>query len=267
VFKITKHITFFYDCDRFQYINRIIQEVNKYKHKTDIFIHTNRSFNINLLNKNNNGSINIVKHSLLKINPFYLSWKCRDLMKQQKDEYDIFIYVEDDILILNEALEYWIEHNSKLIEMNYNLGFIRIEVKDGEEYMTDILRKIDNTLIDVDGHAYVVNNVCSYYAMWIYNKGEFNKFTRSKYYNGILNNANELIDVKKYPKKKVVGRSIREKSARGFQYCYKNTIIPVKNNKLVKECRIYHLPNNYVNCNRGPFAVIKFNDAINTHPQ
>ena len=35
------HITYFYLESRIAYINRIIQETNKYDHSADIYIHTN----------------------------------------------------------------------------------------------------------------------------------------------------------------------------------------------------------------------------------
>ena len=39
--RITKHITFFFIKERVKFINNIINETNKYKYITDIFIHTN----------------------------------------------------------------------------------------------------------------------------------------------------------------------------------------------------------------------------------
>ena len=36
------------------------------------------------------------------------------------------MYIEDDILVQKKAIEYWEKYNEKLIEFNYNLGFLRI---------------------------------------------------------------------------------------------------------------------------------------------
>ena len=84
--KITKHISFYFLEDRKKYINNIINETNKYEHTTDIFIHTNDAdLNENAFNKYTNGIIKIIYHDLSNIHPFYLTWKCRDLLKQQKD--------------------------------------------------------------------------------------------------------------------------------------------------------------------------------------
>ena len=249
--KITKHISFYFLMDRIIYINNIIDETNKYEYTTDIFIHTN---NINLqesaFNNYTNGCIKIIYHDLSNINPFYLTWKCRDLLKQQKNDYDIFMYVEDDILVPYKAIKYWLEYNEKLIEMNYNLGFVRIEVENNIEYITDLYGEKMNTIINLNEKQYCVNNKNPYCAFWIYNKNEFNKFVNSKYYN--------IINIPNY--------GIREKSAVGLHgentNWYKNTLIPFINNKLNEDCRIYHMPNNYVLDKNTRFATIKFNEAV-----
>jgi len=136
--KITKHISFYYNSNRICYINRIIQECNSYPFITDIFIHTNYKFSNEILHENTNGKIEIIVHDLSNINPFYLTWKCRDLLKNQKDDYDIFMYIEDDILVPKEAILYWLKYNEQLIARNYNLGFVRIETLHDEEYITDL---------------------------------------------------------------------------------------------------------------------------------
>jgi hypothetical protein len=182
--KITKHISFYFLNERIIYINKMIDETNKYEHTTDIFIHTNnKDLEESSFVKYINGNIKIIYHDLSNIDPFYLTWKCRDLLQQQKNEYDIFIYVEDDILIPYRAIKYWLKYNEKLIEMNYNVGFVRIEVENEIEYITDLFGEGFNSIINLDETKYCVNNINPYCAFWIYNKNEFNKFVNSEYYN------------------------------------------------------------------------------------
>jgi len=253
--KITKHISFFYLENRIIYINNIIDETNKYETITDIFIHTNNKYLHDCsFNKYTNGSINIICHDLSNIHPYYLTWKCRDLMQQQQNDYDIFMYIEDDILVPYKAIKYWLKYNKKLIEMNYNLGFVRIEIENNIEYITDLhgekFDTIINLDINLDDNIYCVNNKNPYCAFWIYNKDEFNKFVNSKYYD--INN--------------ISGYQIREQSAIGLHGCftnwYKNTLIPINNNKLIEDCKIYHMPNNYVVMKDSLFATIRFDKAI-----
>jgi hypothetical protein len=184
------------------------------------------------------------------MNPEYLSWACRRLMKQQINDYDLFMYIEDDILVPYKAIQYWLHYNEKLIELNYNLGFVRIEVENNIEYITDLHGEKFNTIINLNEKMYCVNNINPYCAFWIYNKNEFNNFANSKYYK--INN--------------IQGYGIREQSAIGLHGSntdwYKSTLIPVINNKLIEECKIYHMPNNYVLNKNTLFATIKFDEAV-----
>jgi len=251
---ITKHITFFYLEDRKCYINRIIEETNRYELTTDIFIHSNY---IHLKEtdfiKYTNGVIKVVYHDLSNIDPFYLSWKCRELLEKQRHEYDIFMYIEDDILVPSKAIKYWLEYNEKLIEHNCNLGFVRIEVENNVEYITDILAVKFDTLGTIDNTTYCINNINPYCAFWIYNKSEFNKFVDSPYYD-----INYIMKTACY--------GTRESSAMGLHGIaikwYKYTLIPLVNNKLTDACKIYHMPNNYVTNKDSGFATIKFDEAL-----
>ena len=116
----------------------------------------------------------------------------------------------------------------------------------GEEYMPDIHLGKFRDNIEIDNVNYAINNTNPYCAFWIYNKNEFRKFIDSKYYD--INN--------------IIGYGRREMSAIGLHGLhtpwYKNTVIPVIDNKLNADCKIYHMPNNYLNT----LATIRFNDAI-----
>jgi hypothetical protein len=248
---VVKHICFFYVEERIRYINNIIQEANKYKYITDIFIHTNSpTLSKECFDTYTNGSLHIIYHDLTNEHPFYLSWKCRKLLKKQKDDYDIFMYIEDDILVPMNALEYWLKYNEKMTVLGYNLGFVRIEIDDNNtEFITDLPGVPFNTTIDLDNETFCVNNINPYCAFWIYNKKEFNRYVDSDYYN--LNN--------------IMGYGIRESSAIGLHGLntkwYKDTLIPVKNGNLIDDCKIYHMPNNYIKSTQS-FAKIPFQNCI-----
>lgn len=64
-----------------------------------------------------------------------------------------------------------------------NLGFVKIKLKNNEEYLTDLQRVKMNNSIKLDNTNYCINNINPYCARWIYNKEEFNKFINSKYYD------------------------------------------------------------------------------------
>ena len=254
--KIAKHITFYFIFERIIFINKIIAETNKYPDLTDIFIHTNSEYLLLLhLDNYTNGKIKIIYHDLSDIHPHYLTWKCRDLLKQQRHDYDIFMYIEDDILGPSKAIKYWITYNEKLILNKYNLGFVRIEIgTDETEYITDLPNVQLHIFALIDTQMYCVNNINPYCAFWIYNAQEFNKFVESPRYD-----INNIIYFSR-------GDYIREKSAFGLHGpntdWYINTLIPITGEKLIEDCKIYHMGNNYVNDPSNLYATIKFSEAL-----
>ena len=100
--KLAVHITFFYRDeklddrwtnakDKFPYLRKIINEYNQYPLKVDIFIHTNKKFNLLDLKYNTytNGKIQLIKHNLYKYSLFkgknyYLTWASRKTIKKQR---------------------------------------------------------------------------------------------------------------------------------------------------------------------------------------
>ena len=253
--RITKHISFYFLPDRIIYVNNIINETNTYQYPTDIFIHTNSAeLQASAFNPYTNGSINIVYHDLSDIHPFYLTHRCRDLLKRQQDDYDIFMYIEDDILVPWKTITYWLEYHEKLVARQCNLGFVRIEVENNIEYITDLYGEKLDTVIDVDDTKYCVNDKNPYCAFWIYNKNEFTRFVNSPFYRMDMTSKYE----------------IREQSAIGLHdkdmKWYKNTVIPIIRDKLCEDCKIYHMPNNYVTDKTTRFATVKFDEAIQIRP-
>ena len=253
--RICKHITFFYTekskDERLGYINRIIDEVHKYRYTTDVFIHTNVDFSKDLLHKNMNGYMYIIVHDLTGENPFKLAWKCRDLLKKQRDEYDIFMYVEDDILVYNDALEYWFENKDKLLRNGFNLGFTRIEIdENGVEYASDFIEKLGNFLVEIEGTLYLINNRFPYCAFWVYDKSELNKWINTELFNP----------------ENILGYDIREQSAVGLHglcsYWYKTTVFPYINHNLHSKCKIHHMSNSYLHNVDMPNAKIPFQTCI-----
>jgi hypothetical protein len=251
--RISYHLTFFYVENRIKYLNRIIQETNTYGHVVDIFLHSNET-PANILPKlkiNTAGKIEVITHSFDPQDPYRLTWKCRPLMASQKNDYDVFIYSEDDILIYKEALDYWIANNN-VSDDGYNLGFLRIEfdersmlMKNGRPcdttkmYLTDVISRFSPYTFFLRGNEYLINNRNPYCAFWIYSKSEFNKFVNSQYY-----------DIKN-----IEGYGVSESSAVGLHGMktkfYKNTILSISNGAIDTKCVIFHQPNNFLRASRG----------------
>ena len=161
------------------------------------------------------------------------------------------MYIEDDILVPKEAVDYWKELSPLLKKFNYNLGFVRIETKEGTEYITDLAhgRVFSDFVVIDDTHRCALNNINPYCAFWIYSKEDFHDFISSQYYD-----VNNIYDY-----------GLRERCAIGLHGLgmnfYHGTLLPLRNNGLDPRCRIYHLPNNYAIDADSPFAKIRFNDC------
>ena len=137
--KISYHITFFYISDNLKYLIRVLRNSSTWNIKPDIFIHTNKmgNFKNNVFQKSN---VKIIYHKLDNIDPFYLSWKSRDLMKERIEIYDLFLYSEDDISIPYSLINYYLEYYSILEKHSSTPGFLRCEVgSNGVDYVLDLL--------------------------------------------------------------------------------------------------------------------------------
>ena len=77
-----------------------------------VFIHRNPPLQL----CNDNSTANVIVHEL--DHPFAWIWLCHNLMYVQKDTYDAFMYIEDDILVPNEANHYWQDMSPFVIRMN-----------------------------------------------------------------------------------------------------------------------------------------------------
>ena len=254
--KLCKHISFFYNENlkgRLEYLNQLLQVTKTYDYETHIFIHTNKGGNFDLsLVDGEDICIEVIYHDLSDVHPFFLTWKSRDLMKTQKDLYDIFMYVEDDILVRNETIQYWLLHKNAMLSRDFNLGFVRIETDQNQtEFVTDIVEPLYAKTM-IEEQEYVINTGNNYCGMWILDKEEFSKYVDSDFYD--LSNIHPTTEP----------HMSREKSAWGLNApeitWYSHILIPLQNGKLHPDSRIYHLPNNYIGS--GFFASIPFDNIV-----
>jgi len=218
--------------ERFIFLKKIVKNYFEINKNIKIFIHTNKVSKKYKINK-----VKYIVHGLRNENPFYLAWKCRPIIEKQKNQYDYFVYSEDDILFSKKNFSFWLKHKALCIENNYNLGFLRIEDKNKKQFSTDLIDNIKYK-IKINQKKFVVNNVNNYCALWIYDKKELSKFINTKFWKF------------KWKGKNIYAfYGIREMSAIGWHgknmQRYKATIIPLLKKKLNPGCYIKHLSNNH----------------------
>jgi hypothetical protein len=280
--KMCVHVPFFYKEDRLQYLTNLIDEYNNFDIHVDIFIHSNKSLDLRKLVGYSNGNLKVIKHSLFnyllyKDRNYYLTWQPRKLMKKQVNEYDYFLYSEDDILVPLKAFKYWLENNNICSSINATVGFLRVETKDGEEYLSDITSSIGSKL-ELKSKKFAINNISPYCAFWIYDKKQMSEWVNKKTYNlkyvhGIGEKKSRLLEslgLKRvnwlqyllYNRRHKRVDTAMEMSAYGMNFPnnnnFKYTLLELKNNKVIDDCKVYHLPNNYVNEKKTPMATLNF---------
>lgn len=257
--KLGVHITFFYVESRLQYLEKVIEGIASINEDTTVFIYSNRNFKL----KEHTENINIVvydfankKSTRLKsihrlyyqtllrlgytklVHPFYLTWVNRKYVTKHIEDFDVQMYLEDDIYFDIRSFKYWLTYKDACIGNGYNLGFLRYEKDKNEElYFSDLFGPMDK-IVTLEGKKFLLNDVNPYCGFWIYEKSELKKFMQSKQWKFKFNNYR-----------------VRERSAvgwHGFQMeHYKCSLLPLNNIKdNIYQCSedafVHHLPNNYI---------------------
>lgn len=273
--KIAAHITFFYVESRLCYLKAVIENLRTIEEDVHIYIYTNQPIHdlpleqvtvlqypykkqkwVELLSFFDFKFLRSFTYPISRalsqylyfgfkklglskyIHPFYLTWENRSVVKKILNDYDVQMYLEDDIGFGKDAFEYWLKYADTCIKNGYNLGFLRTEIDPkGDFYITD-LHQLPENIIELDGKLFLINDVNTYCAFWIYTKEELSKFIMLKAWNFNFR-----------------GQNVREKSAVGWHSKgmkhYKGTIIPlfIENDSTLRTeigCSIRHLPNNYI---------------------
>lgn len=231
-------IAFHYNADRWQYLSQvIINFVSAYKCQVNIIIDTNMKAEWPLISNLNN--IEVSYHTNLE-HPFHLTGMHRRHIAENIDKYDVFLYVEDDELIPYENYLNYLE-NFKLLYPKYVPSFIRIEEKNGEEYVSDVLEKQTLSIIQVGGKDFAAlpfpQNYCGF---WLMPQKELKE--------SIISNAASFLHLSE-------GREFNAMwTGWGLG---KPALVEIENGQVSKKSYSYHLPNNYCMADGLPNGKIK----------
>tara|TARA_B100001564_G_scaffold355949_1_gene369188 strand:+ start:556 stop:1365 length:810 start_codon:yes stop_codon:yes gene_type:complete len=259
--KIAKHICFHYQEDRIPYLNQLIDAASLYEDDVDVFIHThnNKKWLSEKIHKHDNLSIEIIEHNM-KEHAYFLTWKPRKLMREQikEDNYDTYMYVEDDILVSNSNIKYWKKNFVNLYQQKINLGFIRTEIKEGKEFWTDSCGSNHHAMLKENNMLDI--GIIDYCAFWIYSK----ELTAR-----MLEIVKKPIKVNYCREKAAFGANLFVSMPGTFgkeltEIVFNKTIIPLEDGKLPKDCQVYHLPNNYISTSYCNLAIENIVGAAET---
>ena len=221
---------------RFDYLKENIENLKTLSIKNDIFVHAHNEF---LDDKKLDARI--IKHQINDndLDKGYLTWKCRSLMEEQKNDYEYFCYLEHDIKFSEVNLQYWLKYQDQLNKKKYHLGFLIYEKNNSDNlnYSIHIVRKL-NKYLNIEGKKFVINDLENYCCFWIYNKDQFHKFLRSKWWS-----------FKKRAHNFRHNYGITERSSIGFHSFnmnyFKATLLPEIDNQPDPNCFLEHMTNNY----------------------
>ena len=271
--KISAHIAYYHYAEK-EYSNKrykyVVSMLNDYFNEweveqIDIYIHTNTEdakIILDELISKTHIHVSFIIHDLSNENPHNLTWKHRALMETQKDDYDVFLYLEDDIGMPYKAFQYWLKYKDNLYSEGYDVGFVRVETLNNKDYFcSDVVQPCSCYLQIKD--RYFTWNHQNYCAFWICDKNALSDFILSPYWkqHGLFPHGLD----------KPEAHFIRESAAIGYKMYYDRMIsmhpglssmgsmYPLDENKeyISDICFVHHLANNYINA--PGFVQGKFN--------
>ena len=252
--KIIIHIAFHYNEERFEYLRGVISSILDYNfNRVDIYIDTNvDNFDIGILGLGlpENIGLKIIPHQNLQ-HPFLLTWQHRKNIISLKDEYDYFMYLEDDISVSYDALEEWREDSNLLFKHNKIRGFIRCEENANNEIVSiDYPDKIKcKEIVNIDKKIFF-RPKNPYQGFWVYSKKQLKKFIKSKCWE----DGNCEWEVRERASAGMIWNDEKKHSL----------LVPMKRSTIPDYVYVKHLPNNYALDNKERHGSLKVRDLVGT---
>lgn len=220
---------------RIDILKHTIKVLNEYEMPIHIIV------DVNTINNNTRNDIDadVTIHSLK--HPYQLTWIHREHMVNLIDDFDYFMYLEDDMGVPFDAFKNYIE-NFKLLWPDYIPSFVRIEDKDGQQYITDCTEKQSKLKIFRYKGKEWINLTNPYHAFWIMPQKELKQVMTSRF--------NRLETWREY----AASYPMWELS--------KKPLVEIKDGQISPLYYSYHITNNYATNKHNPFAKIKINELI-----
>ncbi len=169
--------------------------------------------------------------------PRLLVWKCRPVIQAQKEDYDIFIYIEDDIGIPFETLQYWWEWKDSLHIKKKDVGLMLVETLNQKDlYSSNVLAPSAYLPFSERGQSFV-HLPMRYCASWIVDQKELKEFLNSVYWDFHCYYPHGPSKWSSFP---------CESAGIGYKLSYEHCAFPTENGKLSRKCFVYHLSNTYI---------------------
>lgn len=241
-------IAFHYSKDRIKYLMFNLVKLLNYENKPDIFIDTNAG---DLLKTNSflkSDRVTVFVHENLS-HPFHLTIKHRQQFKENIDNYENFLYVEDDMLLTYENYLSFMD-KFKMMWSKFIPSFVRIEKANGNEYVTDVINQFkinESDIVVIDGRKFISFKFPqNYNALWLMPGKELKESITEDFTT--LHDSREK--AASYPMWELNKTPLVEIEKIDGKY------------QIKKDCYAYHLPNNYALCKESPNAKIKVQEIF-----
>lgn len=234
-----------YNPEKIKYLKKIIERFLSYDLSVTIIIDTNSDDLLKLQYEMCYNDVFIYVHANLR-NPYHLAWKHRKHMKNLIDDFDYFMYIEDDMdLPFENFVEYL--NNFELLFPNYIPSFVRLEELEGKYYIVDMktVQKINDYEIIVHVEKRFISLIYPYCSIWIMPTKELKETMTDYFVKESINRENAASYTKVELRKKPL-------------------VMLDDDNKISPLCYSYHLPNTYVNKkgNKHKFGRIEIGDVL-----
>jgi hypothetical protein len=261
--KLLVCISFHFVEEKYKYLKNVLRNhLNHYF--CDIIVDTNEEKTISLIfsefkNEIEKEKIKIFVHKNLG-HPFFLSWIHRKQILKRINDYDVFMYVEDDILVPYENYLNYLENFGLLWPKNIP-SFIRIEEKDGVFYNADSFARTiakEREITRVGGKKFIcLDN--PYHGFWIMPAIQLRQ--------SIDHNFSSVTDEKKWVREIAASYGLSPGKKPYAKWISKDIQKPglvelSDDYKVSPLCYSYHLTNKYINDQRFNFGKMKVDDIV-----
>jgi hypothetical protein len=257
-------ISFHYDEFRLKYLRKICVQIPFLAFNYKLLLFTNASDQISY-DKICDHLKDLCKFEIITFNdlahPFFLTWSHKPIFKNYllaDNSYTHFMYLEDDIQITPDNINYWLRGRCELLEFGLYPSFVRYELnnKDNSRYATDITKKLKLKKYPhkfISSHYAYLNSPQPYQGMYLMDRKMMLEYIDSPAYSPDFGSWN-----------------IREKATQGLTFVNvprpflsRNLIgINVSKKLIDPGAIIHHLPGNYANNPMSLFGKISIDELI-----
>ena len=246
--KILICIAFHYNQSRIGYLQRVISSYLQFNdYDIDIILDTNSDESTTAVAElplPAGKTLTIKQWTLSELDndPFRLTWTHRQHIAAKSEQYDYYVYTEDDILLPYENFLFWTQQEVELWQQDLLPGFLRVE-----QHPDYPLVSVDNAtttgkpeIVNIGKHKYV-RNLSPYAALWILTKQGLQKFLLdSQWHTGYLGYPH-------YPVREKVAIGYAWKKLPAGDHKHRMALAMNKGMQIDPRAFVYHLPNNYAN--------------------